>query len=48
LQVGITVRGYYRKEIGRLVLRELRWGPWRARGKAAKANEKSFEIAPVK
>lgn len=25
LQAGIGVKGYYRKEIGRLVLRELRW-----------------------
>ncbi len=25
LQVGITVQGYYRKEVGRFVLRELRW-----------------------
>lgn len=25
LQPGMTVRGYYRREVGRLVLRELRW-----------------------
>lgn len=25
LQVGMVVKGYYRKEVGRLMLRDLRW-----------------------
>ena len=32
LQGGMTVRGYYRREVGRFVLRELRWSNTAPRG----------------
>lgn len=45
LQAGIAVKGYYRKEVGRWVLRELRWRDPAPRIHKA-ATQRSFEDAP--
>jgi hypothetical protein len=46
LQVGITVRGYYRKEVGRFVLRELRWSNTAPRSSET-ATQHNPENAPL-
>ncbi len=45
LQPGMTVKGYYRKEVGRLVLRELRWSNTTPRGSET-ATQHNLENAP--
>ncbi len=45
LQPGMTVRGYYRREVGRLVLRELRWSNTAPRTTES-ATQQNFEKAP--
>lgn len=44
LQAGTEVRGYYRKEIGRFVLREVRWSD--ASLRQSYTTQQHFDIAP--
>lgn len=45
LQPGMTVRGYYRREVGRMVLRELRWSNTAPRTTET-ATQRNSEKAP--